>query len=109
MTAAIDPGRFRERLSLEAELRSPDGCGGHQVEWQPICHVWAAIRPISAAAAERAGNRVPQTAHEIILRANDAVRASRRLVKDQRIFEIEAVFDPDESGRYMVCRAIERQ
>ena len=99
----LDPGRLRWRLSYETLVETPDGQGGFEAEWQHQFDVPAAIRPLSASAAERAGTREAAVSHEITLRFRDGIAAGGRFTKAGRAFEIVAVRDPDETGRYLVC------
>lgn len=108
MTGSIDPGKFRSRLMHKVEIQEPDGCGGFATQWRDRCSLWALVRPLAASTGDRAGNHVASIAHEIVIRANDHVVPGSRFMSGSRTFDIDAVYDPDESGRYLVCRATER-
>jgi len=45
--------------------------------------------------------------HRVTRRHRGNVRAGMRFTRRDRIFEIATVHDPDETGRYLVCRVRE--
>lgn len=107
MSITFDPGTLRRRLEYERLAETPDGQGGQSTVWQKQFDVWAAIRPTGAAIADQAGNRQAVTSHDIVLRQRPDIVAGMRFRSGDRLFEILAVFDPDETGRYLQCRCRE--
>ena len=107
MTGIVDPGRLRMRLEYETLVETPDGQAGYASNWVKQFDVWAAIRPAGSAAAEEAGTRQRVTSHEIIVRKRDGVVAGARFRLGSRLFDIDAAYDPDETGRYLSCRCRE--
>lgn len=105
--SAIDPGAFARRLQFEILVRTPDGQGGFESEWVGQFGVWAAIRPLAASGADAADMRLSVTTHEIVLRRREEIVAGARFRLGDRLFEIEAAYDPDETGRYLSCRCRE--
>lgn len=104
----IDPGSLHHRLSIEAEAQVPDGYGGFTTDWMHQFNVWAAIRPLSATRSEEAGSRIHAVTHEITIRSRDGIAAGMRFTGSGGVFEIITLHDPDGSGRYLLCRAIEK-
>ena len=45
--------------------------------------------------------------HRVTLRWRNGVAAGMRFARQGRIFDIVTVHDPDDTGRYLVCRARE--
>lgn len=45
--------------------------------------------------------------HRITIRRREGIRSGMRLVKGTRVFAIVTVHDPDETGRYLICRTRE--
>lgn len=108
MSGTIDPGALRHRLALEAEAQAPDGYGGFATNWVHQFDVWAAIRPLSATRDEEAGNRVHAITHEITIRSRDGISAGMRLMNSGSNYLIDTLHDPDGTGRYLLCRTIEK-
>jgi SPP1 family predicted phage head-tail adaptor len=104
----IDPGRFRTELSLQQATLTQDGMGGHVESWAEVATVFALIEPISAEARFGSDQSLETTTHRITMRHRAHVASGMRLVRGERVFELLTVHDPDESGRYLVCRAREK-
>jgi SPP1 family predicted phage head-tail adaptor len=105
--AASDPGRLSSRVELQEEIETPDGAGGFTAQWTGIAQVWAEIRPVAGQSLERAGTGVLDVTHEITIRQRAGVRAGMRFAKGGRRFLIDALFDPDETGRWLKCQVRE--
>ncbi|MEP9397195.1 phage head closure protein [Mesorhizobium sp. KR2-14] len=106
-TQFIDPGRLSTELALEACTPTPDGLGGHEQVWSEVASVFAMIEPVSAQVVFGAGQMLETVTHRITIRWREGVASGMRLTKPSRSFDILTVHDPDESGRYLVCRAKE--
>lgn len=105
----IDPGAFRHELALEQATLAPDGAGGHAESWAEVATLFARIEPLAAAARFGAGQTLETVTHRVTMRARPDVKSGMRLTRLGRVFAIVTVHDPDESGRYLVCRAREEQ
>jgi SPP1 family predicted phage head-tail adaptor len=103
----IDPGSLRHELSLQAPVPSGDGMGGHVTGWQEVATVFGQIEPVAQAARFGAGQTLEEHTHRVTIRHREGVASGMRLVRQNRIFAIVIVQDPDESGRYLVCRVKE--
>jgi len=103
----VDPGALRSRLVLQAVTAVPDGLGGFAESWSDVAMVFARIEPVSADSRFGAGQTLETVTHRVTLRRRGDVEAGMRFVGDGRRFEIVTVHDPDESGRYLVCRTRE--
>lgn len=103
----IAPGRMRTELTLEAMTGSPDGAGGQIESWAEIGTVMALVEPLSATDAVLADARAETVTHRITIRHRVDVSAGMRFSRLTRRFEVRSVHDPDESGRYLVCRCRE--
>ncbi|MEC9343067.1 MAG: phage head closure protein [Pseudomonadota bacterium] len=109
MTGPVDPGVLRMRLEFLVLVEAPDGQGGFATEWVKQFDVWASLRPAGASNSERASTRHSVTSYEVVLRKRDGVAPGHRFRLGARLFEIDTAYDPDETGRYLVCRCRELQ
>lgn len=107
MTEFIDPGRLRTELALEQSSAIPDGLGGWAEQWTEAATVFAMIEPISAQSLSGADQTQQALSHRITIRSREGVASGMRLSGRGRIFDIVTVHDPDETGRYLVCRTME--
>ena len=106
-TLFVDPGLLRSELALQAATTAPDGLGGHTESWAEIATVFARIEPVSATSSFGPDQTVETVTHRVTLRWRNGVAAGMRFVRQARIFDIVTVHDPDDTGRYLVCRARE--
>jgi SPP1 family predicted phage head-tail adaptor len=103
----VDPGALRSEFALQAKTPVPDGLGGHSESWAETATVFAKIEPISATSRFGPDQTVETVTHRVTLRWRNGVAAGMRFVRQGRIFDIVTVHDPDDTGRYFVCRARE--
>ena len=106
-TLFVDPGSLRSELALQANTPASDGLGGHTENWAEVATVFARIEPVSAASVFGPDQTVETVTHRVTIRWRSGVASGMRLVKQGRIFDIVTVHDPDDTGRYLVCRARE--
>ncbi|MGD9915905.1 MAG: phage head closure protein [Rhizobiaceae bacterium] len=105
---SLDPGRFRRALDLEQQVRTPDGAGGFAESWTMLATVFAELTPLAATSTVSADQEVESVTHRVRLRTRTGVSAGMRFREGTRVYEIVTVHDPDETGRYLECRARER-
>lgn len=105
----LDAGQFNRQLTIENELETPDGYGGHQCQYQADGTLWANIRPASSRSFLRADNESVELTHKIVFRFRTGVSFGTRLRTGSRIFEVLTVRDIDETRRYLECECVERK
>ncbi|MFN3547631.1 MAG: phage head closure protein [Mesorhizobium sp.] len=103
----IDPGRLRLPLTLEAMTAVPDGAGGYSESWTALATLFAALEPVAASRRLGADQALPTMTHTVTLRARPDLASGMRFAGGGRVFLIETVHDPDETGRFLVCRVKE--
>lgn len=103
----IDPGRLRSELALEACVPVPDAIGGYGETWTEIATVFGMIEPVSATSVFGAGQPLETVTHRITIRHRSNVEGRMRFRRQGRTFDIVTVHDPDDSGRYLICRVRE--
>ena len=107
-TEFIDPGALRHELALEAASLAADGAVGQTESWTEDATLFARIEPVSAASRFGADQRLENVTHRMTVRHRADLRSGMRFNRLGRIFEILTVHDPDETGRYLVCRTKEQ-
>jgi len=103
----VDPGTLRSELSLQTCTTVPDGFGGHSEEWAEVATVFGRIEPVSATSVFGADQTIETVTHRVTIRGHGGVASGMRFVRQGRVFEIVTVHDPDDTGRYLVCRTRE--
>lgn len=109
MALHIDAGRFNRYLVWQAQVSGPDGCGGLVKSYASQGALWAHIEPVAAASKSRAGADNAVITHRIFIRKRAGLKPNDRLITGARKFVIQALFDPDETGRYLQCDVVEDQ
>lgn len=106
-TLFIDPGELHSELVLQEMHPLADNAGGFAEIWNEVGLVWAHIEPVSDTARMFARQPLEEVTHRITLRWREGVTSGMRFCKGDRHFVIIGVSDPDESGRYLICRTRE--
>ncbi|GEO84378.1 MULTISPECIES: phage head closure protein [Alphaproteobacteria] len=103
----FDPGQFSARLVLEKPVETADGQGGATIGHEVVTSLWARIEPLSASVEDMAGAGRVTITHQVWLHSRADIAAGMRLGKGTRRFVIESARDPDETGRFLLCRCRE--
>ncbi len=102
-------GELRHRLSIQAERATSDGGGGMSDPWTDpvtVATVWGKVEPLSigqGAGGERlhAAQIQDRLSHRIVIRHRTGITAAMRVMFGARAFNIRAVIDVDERGRFL--------
>lgn len=84
-------GSMNERITLEAEIRTPDLSGGYSVIWQPVTTLWALATPLSAREKWDAGQVTASAAYRFTVRQQEDIDTTQRLNWKGKIFNIRSV------------------
>lgn len=76
----MNPGLFRERLTIQSESRTPDTVGGAALAWNEVAIVWGRVRPLEGTEAVRAEELAATVTHEVTIRFRDGLTAANRLL-----------------------------
>ena len=106
-TVFIDPGRLRSELALEQSQQTADGLGGFSETWVEIATLFAQIEPITARDVFGADQTLETVTHRVTVRWRTDLKSGMRFTKPGRSFDILTVHDPDDTGRYLICRVKE--
>ena len=103
----IDPGMLRTELIVEDAIESGDGAGGVVREWVEVATLFAHVEPVRARMRYGADQRQVDITHRITMRHRGDIYRRMRFRRGERVFAIETISDPDETGRYLVCETRE--
>ncbi|SDP03902.1 phage head-tail adaptor, putative, SPP1 family [Phyllobacterium sp. OV277] len=106
-TLFIDPGKLAHELQLERAVLVDDDVNGSVEEWREIATLWAHIEPAGAATVLFGEQSLTEVTHRITMRSRDDLQSGMRLRRGSRFFQLITIHDPDETGRYLICRARE--
>jgi SPP1 family predicted phage head-tail adaptor len=103
----LDPGALRNELRLEKAEAVADGLGGYSESWSEVAVLFGLVEPVAAVSVFRADQATETVTHRVTIRWRNDIRSGMRFRKGERVFDIITVFDPDETGRYLICRTRE--
>lgn len=93
----MNPGALDKRITIQSPSESQDEYGAPTQDWTDAATTWAAIRAATGKEIYASSGFVSQLSHVITIRWRTGISAKQRVVYRGRIFEIQAVSDPDES------------
>jgi SPP1 family predicted phage head-tail adaptor len=93
-------GRFRQRLSLEAPVETPDGAGGVSRSWVVLSPLWGELRPVSLSDVFDHDRLNGQVSHRITVRSRIDLTTKHRLKLGTRVFRILSHRTLDAYGRF---------
>ncbi len=96
-----DIGSLRRRVTLQAETHVSDEAGGYAVGWADVATVWAEIAPLSGREYYISRRLEGHVTHRVRMRYRPAVTTSMRIAYDGRVFNIRAVVNRSEAGRWL--------
>ncbi|WP_182085598.1 phage head closure protein [Aureimonas sp. ME7] len=103
----LDAGLLRHRVTIERNEVLPDAMGGGRANWVEVGETSVRLEPIRAEVEERLEQRVGVATHRVTLRARAGLERGMAFRFGARRLLIRTVQDPDETGRYLVCRCEE--
>ncbi len=81
-------GQMRERMRLEAPMRTADGAGGWQVGWRLVATVWAAVRRDARESLFAQAREAPAARYRLTIRRRADIALDWRLVWGTRIIAV---------------------
>ena len=103
----LDPGLLRKRAALEKADLVADGAGGAASVWRELRELSVHVEPVSIVARERFDRQEATVTHRVICRAVPEVERGLAFRLGARRLAIVSVHDPDETGRFLLCRCEE--
>ena len=93
---------------LEEYVTTPDALGGHTQSWVEVHSLFTRVEPLSAESVFGADQTLETATHRVTLRWRPGARSGMRFRRNPRGLDIITVHDPDDTQRYLVCRAREQ-
>ena len=100
----LDPGLLNRRARLEINEPAADAFGGAADIWREIAEISVRLEPITTRVSERFGQQDETATHRVTLRHRPDLARGLSFLIGARRFLVRTVIDPDESGRWLVCR-----
>lgn len=99
--------RPRNRVKIEKAIRTANGKGGFTTTWRELETVWAEFLTVGSAEQyndQQEQNRITQ---KIRIRHREMNSTEHRINFKDRIMNIDSLYDPDESRRFLHLRLVE--
>lgn len=101
-------GQLRHRLTLQMVTSSSKNSFGEEVDTTAdMGKVWGSVVPLSGRELQAAQQAQSRTTHKIIIRHRENVTPRSRIIYDGRTFEVEAITNREERGRWLDIMAVE--
>jgi SPP1 family predicted phage head-tail adaptor len=92
----VRSGELKNRIDLQAQIRTPDGGGGFNTSWVTVVSsLAAAIWPMKGAETMEGGRTVAAMTHQIRIRYRDGVKPSMRIKFGSKYFNIVSIINPN--------------
>lgn len=100
-------GQLRHRVEVQQEIRTSDGMGGFTVEWKKVATYFARVSPMRGEESLIHRQLQDRITHMVVMRWHPLVKASQRLVHNDRVFNIREVLNVDERNIKLELRCEE--
>lgn len=106
-TLFLDAGLLRHRALIERNEPVPDAMGGAADRWREVGETSVRVEPARVEVGPEAGQRIANVTHRVTLRRRAGLERGMAFRLGARRLVIRTMHDPDETGRYLVCRCEE--
>jgi SPP1 family predicted phage head-tail adaptor len=105
----MQSGKLNRRIQIQSQSASQDEYGQQLTTWTTVLSTWASIRAATSKEIYASSGFVSQISHVITLRyrLGCPIKGSYRVLYEDRIFQIQAVSDPDEGRKQINLLCLE--
>jgi len=101
-------GELRHRVTIQAKSITQNGFGEPVETWSDVATVWASVQPLAGREYFQAQQIKADITLRIRMRYRSGIQPAMRLLFESRVFEIQAVIDPDERHRELELLCAEK-
>jgi SPP1 family predicted phage head-tail adaptor len=100
----IDPGRLRERITIEQSTEKRNSFGETTQSWATFATRWASVQGISSREFLLSGQQQTEITHRIRLRYVEGLTHQMRIVWRGRVLEIASLLEHNNRSEHeMLC------
>lgn len=99
-----------DKLTKKVVIQSKEAgneLDGVPESWNDVGNFWAMIQPLTGREYEQAQQMQSNTTHKIKTRWFEGANSAMRLVRGNRVFEVESVVNEFERNRWLIWRCSE--
>lgn len=101
---AIDPGRLRERITVQQATETRNAIGETTQSWVTYAERWASVDGISAREFLTSGQQQTEITHRVRMRYLDGLNSTMRVLWRDRILEIASCLEhANRSEHELLC------
>ena len=101
----IDPGKLRERVTVQAASESRNAMGETVLSWSDVTSVWASVEGVSAREALALGQQDITVTHRVRMRFLSLLTQKMRLRWRSRILEIVSLLEHNNRSEHeLICQ-----
>lgn len=105
----IDPGKLKHRINIQGQSTEQDDFGAPIKDWSSVLTCWASIQAASSKEVYAASGYTSSLSHKIVIRyPSVAITSAMRVVYRDRVYQIQAAIDPDESREELQLMCLQR-
>jgi SPP1 family predicted phage head-tail adaptor len=102
-------GRLRQRVDLQAKVRTVSSSGSVSEAWTTFATVWARMEPLSSKEVMAAGRAVGEIVYRVEVRFRSDLDEAERLIWNGKNHDIVPPRNTDERNQRLVFLAVERR
>ena len=101
----IDPGKLRERVTIQQATENRNAIGETVLAWSTFATVWASVEGVSSREALDAGKIDIQISHRVRMRYLSGITQNMRLSWRNRTLEIVSLLEyGNRSEHVLICQ-----
>ena len=102
-------GKLNRRITIQSPSTTTDAFGSPVATWTYVVTTWASIAaPTSKEVYALGAGFTAQITHKIVIRYREGITSAMRIKYRSRIFQVQAVSDPNEDRVRLVLMCLER-
>lgn len=106
---ALDAGSLNRKITIQSQTTTQDVYGQPQQTWTDVLSTWASIKAATSKEVYAAAGFTSQISHKITIRfPRVTLRSNMRVMYRGRVFDVQAVTDPDEGRVQLDLLCLER-
>lgn len=103
----IDPGRLRERITIQQATETRNALGESVQSWATFAERWASVEGLSSREVLLTGQQQTEITHRVRLRYVDGFKGTMRILWRSRVLEITSLLEHNNRSEHE-CLCTER-
>ena len=100
----IDPGRLRERVTIQQATETRNGLGETVQSWATFAERWASVDGLSSREVLLQGQQRTEVSHRVRMRYVDGMTGTMRILWSGRVLEITSLLEHNNRSEHeLLC------